>query len=213
MTRGSHAYWVLTLAAMAAASFATAAPAATVAAPPETALCQGCHQAKGEGMPAAGIPRLAGQEADYLQKQLDDYASGKRENPVMKNWAKQLNETQRAAVSAYYASLTAPYAAATSTPMPNQLARGRRLAVQGDEVERVQACDNCHGPDGGGLPRSAPYLAGQSAEYLAAALRSWQQHTRHNDGGKLMGSVVDRLNETDIAALAAYFASLGASAE
>jgi cytochrome c553 len=164
-------------------------------------------------MPAAGIPRLAGQAADYLQKQLDDYASGARENPIMRNWAKQLNETQRAAVAAYYASLTAPYVASTGAPMPIQLARGRQLAVQGDEAERVQACDNCHGPEGSGLPHSAPYLAGQSGEYLAVALRSWQQRTRHNDGGKLMASVAGRLKEADIAAVAAYFPSLTASAE
>jgi cytochrome c553 len=74
----------------------------------------------------------------------------------------------------------------------------------------VQACNNCHGPEGSGLPHSAPYLAGQSAEYLANALKSWQQGTRRNDAGKLMVSITDRLQEADIAAIAAYYASLGA---
>lgn len=200
--------------AMLAAVGASGAFAATpLPAPRGSALCEGCHGASGEGMAAAAIPRLAAQAPDYLKKQLDDYASGTRENPIMANWAKQLDETQRAALADYYSSLTAPY-----TPERGELAsaaweRGRQLARQGDEVERVQACDNCHGPEGRGVPHAAPYLACQSAEYIVAALKSWQRHTRRNDNGKLMTSVVSRLQDADIAAVAAYYASLGDSAK
>jgi cytochrome c553 len=202
----------LALAALAGLGFAGAArlAAASLPAPKSSALCQTCHGPRGEGMPAAGIPRLAGQAADYLQKQLNDYASGARKNPIMVNWAKQLDDTQRAAVAAYFASLTAPYTVPTVVPTATQLMRGDWLASQGDEALRVQACNNCHGPEGSGLPHSAPYLAGQSAEYLANALKSWQQGTRRNDAGKLMVSITDRLQEADIAAIAAYYASLGA---
>jgi cytochrome c553 len=91
------------------------------------------------------------------------------------------------------------------------LARGHQLAHQGDETRRVQACDNCHGPDGNGAPRTAPYIAGQSAQYLTASLKAWKDGTRKNDDGQQMRSVVDRLNDADIGAIAAYFASLGAS--
>jgi cytochrome c553 len=179
------------------------------AAPAAAAVCVGCHGAHGEGLPAGHIPRLAGQAADYLAKQLRDYASGARENPVMQNFAKPLSDADRTAVSDYYASLSAPYAAQSAKPTAVQLVRGHQLAFQGAEAKRVQACDNCHGPDGSGLPHSAPYLAGQSAEYLAAQLQAWQQGTRKNDGGKLMASVAAQLDDADIAAVTAYFGSRG----
>jgi cytochrome c553 len=186
--------------------------------PPAVAvkLCQSCHGAHGEGTPAAGIPRLAGQPAGYLEKQLRDYAGGSRENAIMHLWAIQLKDAERAEVAAYYASLTSPYAVVPATSArdasaPMILARGHQLAHQGDESRRVQACDNCHGPDGNGAPRTAPYIAGQSAQYLAASLKAWKEGTRKNDDGQLMRSVVDRLNEADIGAIAAYFSSLASS--
>ncbi len=192
---------------------AVAATPATAPPPPVEKLCQACHGAHGEGMAAAAVPRLAGQAADYLQKQLNDYASGARENPIMANWAKQLNDAQRAAVSAYYASLKAPFVAPTATASATQVARGHQLAHQGNESQRVQACNNCHGPEGSGLLHSAPYLAGQSVQYLVAALKSWQDGTRHNDAGKLMASVAGRLSEADITVVTAYYASLATSAQ
>lgn len=186
--------------------------------PPAVAvkLCQSCHGAHGEGTPAAGIPRLAGQSADYLAKQLRDYAGGSRENPIMHQWAIQLKDAQRAEVAAYYASLTSSYALAPATPASNAsvsmlLARGHQLAHQGDETRRVQACDNCHGPDGNGAPRTAPYIAGQSAQYLTASLKAWKEGTRKNDDGQQMRSVVDRLNDADIGAIAAYFSGFASS--
>ncbi|HTV94688.1 MAG TPA: c-type cytochrome [Steroidobacteraceae bacterium] len=172
------------------------------------APCEACHGAHGEGSPAGGIPRLAGQSADYIEKQLRDFENGTRESPVMRNFAKGLSDSERAQLASYYASLTAPPAAGAATADARQLGRGQQLAFEGDESERVQACDNCHGPYGIGLPHSAPYLAGQSAAYLANALRSWREGTRKNDGGKQMSTVVDRLSDADIAAASAYFASV-----
>jgi cytochrome c553 len=72
----------------------------------------------------------------------------------------------------------------------------------------VQACNNSHGPDGSGVALSAPALAGQLAPYLAAQLKSWQQGSRKNDSGNLMSSVASRLDDADIAAVTAYYASL-----
>ncbi|MGA2342172.1 MAG: c-type cytochrome, partial [Steroidobacteraceae bacterium] len=125
-----------------------------------------------------------------------------------------LSDSERAQLGSYYASLSAPYAAQVAPDNPpkidaRQLVRGRQLATQGAEPQRVQACDNCHGPEGSGLPYLAPYLAGQSAEYLENQLKAWQQGTRKNDGGKLMVTVVKRLSSADITAVSAYFASLG----
>jgi len=193
-----------------AASVGPASPAHG-AAPAAAAVCQGCHGAHGEGNPAARIPRLAGQAADYLEKQLRDYASGARPNDIMQNFAKPLSDATRGAIAAFFASVKAPYAKAELGTTDAQLARGHQLAHQGSEAERVQACDNCHGPDGSGVPHSAPYLAGQSAGYLAAELQWWRQGVRKNDAGKLMASVAERLTDQDVAAVSAYFESLGAT--
>jgi cytochrome c553 len=178
------------------------------AANPAAAPCEACHGAHGEGMAAAHVPRLAGQSVDYLQKQLDDYANGTRDNPIMANFAKALSKPQRARFAARYASMSAPFISEPASIDTVTLARGHQLAYQGDETRRVPACNACHGPDGTGVAYAAPYLAGQSAEYLAGALEAFRQGTRKNDAGELMRSVAERLNDADIAAVAGYFASL-----
>ncbi len=89
-------------------------------------LCQSCHGAHGEGTPAAGIPRLAGQSADYLDKQLRDYAGGSRDNAIMHQWAIQLKDAQRAEVAAYYASLTSAYAVAPPASAPPRATHRRK---------------------------------------------------------------------------------------
>ena len=190
-----------------AVTLLTVLPRAAVAAP-AAPPCEACHGMHGEGMAAAHVPRLAGQAADYLQKQLDDYAQGTRDNPVMNNFAKQLTPQQRAEFAARYAAMSAPYLAQTAALDAVRLARGHKLAHQGDETKRVPACDSCHGPDGTGVLHAAPYLAGQSAEYLAGALKAFQQGTRKNDAGELMRSVAERLDDADVAAVSGYFGSL-----
>ncbi|MDB5986070.1 MAG: hypothetical protein JWR16_1123 [Nevskia sp.] len=173
------------------------------------AACQACHGAKGEGNPASGFPRLAGQQADYLVKQLNDYVSGARSHPVMSPLAKTLSAQQRADVAAYYAALSPPFLAPTQAADVKRLARGRLLAATGDESKQLQACANCHGPEGSGEAFAAPYLAGQSSAYLSSAIAEWKSGARKNDGGQLMTVVAGRLDDQDIAAVAAYFESLG----
>jgi cytochrome c553 len=181
-------------------------------APASAKVCQGCHGVHGEGNAPAAIPRLAGQSPEYLRKQLEDYASGDRANPVMQNFAKPLTHADIEALAAYFSTAAAPRAVIKSTASTAELDLGRRLAQQGSEAKRVQACASCHGPDGVGVLHAAPYLAGQSAEYLTSALTSFQQRTRKNDPGKLMTSVAGQLDTSDIAAAAAYFSSLPSNA-
>jgi cytochrome c553 len=173
-----------------------------------TPPCEACHGPHGEGMAAAHVPRLAGQSAEYLQKQLDDYADGTRDNPVMANFAKALSKAQRAEFAARYAAMSAPYLPQSAALDPARLARGHQLAYQGDETRRAAACNGCHGPEGIGVAHAAPYLAGQSAEYLAGALDAFRHGTRKNDAGQLMRSVAEGLDDGDIAAVTGYFASL-----
>ena len=176
----------------------------------DTSVCAACHGANGEGSAAAHVPRIAGQSAEYLQKQLDDYASGARDSAIMANFAKSLSFEQRRQLAARYAAMSAPL---LSEPAANrkQLARGHQLAYQGDEDIRVQACNSCHGPDGSGVLHAAPYLAGQSSEYISSALNAFHGGSRKNDAGELMRSVAGHLADADIAAASAYFANEGSA--
>jgi cytochrome c553 len=176
------------------------------------ATCQACHGAQGEGNPGSGFPRLAGQTADYLASQLRNYADGRRSSPVMAPLAKALDAQKLADVAAFYAVRSAPYAARATHPTAAQLLRGRLLTRVGDESKQLQACANCHGPDGSGERYAAPYLAGQSATYLANAIGEWKTGTRHS-GEKQMGPVAVRLDDQDIAALSAYLESLAADSD
>jgi cytochrome c553 len=204
---------LLVLAAMALID-GVAAPAQTPKAAPKSAAaadnapCAACHGANGEGSAAAHVPRLAGQSAEYLEKQLSDYASGARANAIMANFAKPLSAEQRQQFAQRYAAMTAPFLPEPA-PTQKQLARGHQLAYQGDEAIRVQACNSCHGPDGAGVLHAAPYLAGQSSEYIGSALQAFKTGARKNDAGELMRAVAARLGEADISACAAYFASEG----
>jgi len=174
-----------------------------------TALaCQGCHGAHGEGTAAKGYPRLAGQAAGYLAKQLDDFASGRRVSPVMTPLAETLTEQQRRSVAVYFASLATPYEIAVDPADAALLARGRLLARSGDESKQLQACTSCHGPGGSGERFAAPYLEGQSATYLATTIKEWKSGARANDAGEQMVVVARRLDDRDIAAVAAYFAGI-----
>jgi cytochrome c553 len=188
----------------------TSGTAAAAPPPPEAATCQACHGAHGEGMVDGARPRLAGQSAHYLDKQLRDFASGARDNAIMGAIAKGLNDQTRSRLVAYYASLPVP-AALEPAAAAAHAQRGHQLAVEGAEGKRVQACNNCHGPDGSGVALSAPALAGQLAPYLAAQLKLWQRGGRKNDAGDLMSSVASRLDDADIAAVTSYYSSLKAS--
>jgi cytochrome c553 len=171
--------------------------------------CVGCHGANGEGNPAGNFPRLAGLPRAYFINQLTAYQDGRRANPVMMPIAKGLSRQQIEALAGYYAELNAPAAKsggakATAQPSP----RAQQLATTGDEKLGVQGCANCHGPGGVGEPPTYPYLAGQPAGYLTAALGEWKNGTRKTDPSMQMNIIAKRLNDSDIAALAAYYSAL-----
>jgi cytochrome c553 len=174
--------------------------------------CASCHGAQGEGSPAGGFPRIAGQSQYYLAKQLAAFAKESRNSPVMTPIAKAMSEQQMRDVSAYYASAKAPAAtqarvSATIKPAPGALERGRVLAVIGDESRRVQACANCHGPAGAGEAPDYPYLAGQHAGYLSAAMAEWKSGARNTDASGQMPAIAKLLSDQDIAALAAFYSA------
>jgi cytochrome c553 len=175
------------------------------------APCSSCHGAKGEGNPAAGFPRLAGQSSDYLARQLDSYADDSRRNAVMQPIAKAMTGDQRRAAAAYYAALSngSPAAVGAAPSASAAPPLGVRLATIGDQGLGVQGCANCHGPQGVG-EGPYPYLAGQHATYLRAALAEWKDGSRNNDPSGQMQRIAKALDESRVNAVVAYYAALPA---
>ena len=153
---------------------------------------------------SSGFPRLAGINAKYLEKQLNDFASGSRDNPVMKPTATALTAEERIAVAEYYSKLPAPEVS-VSTLEYNHL--GETLALRGRWENNVPACIQCHGPNGVGIGEHFPPLAGQSAQYITNEIHNWQKGTRANDPLGLMKHTADALNDEDIEAVARWFAN------
>ncbi|MFA5171311.1 MAG: c-type cytochrome [Sulfuriferula sp.] len=174
-----------------------------------TPACVGCHGAHGEGMPANGFPRLAGQNAEYLQTQLVALANGQRVNVMMTPIAKTLNADERAAVARYYAGLGSTVGINEAVPEINSA--GARLATQGRWPQGLPACIQCHGAMGAGVGSVFPALAGQSAIYIENQLRAWQQGTRTQGPLGLMKVIASKLSATDIHDVAMYFSALPAS--
>lgn len=175
---------------------------------PAEHACASCHGDRGEGNADANIPRLAGQSQPYLLRALAEYANGQRQNEVMTPIAKALKDRQREDVTAYYATLTATEWKRPDAPDARLLRRGEQLATVGAAELGVQGCMNCHGPQGRGLPPTAPFIAGQPAEYLAERLKAWRGKPVDDDTdpASIMAQIARHLGDEDVAAAAAWFA-------
>ena len=169
------------------------------------AACAGCHGHNGAGQPAAGFPRLAGMNAEYLAKQLYDFKSGKRRNAIMQPIAKALSDGEVAAVTRYFADLPVPHAHDT-TADPALVRKGEQLATAGDWGRNIPACFQCHGAKGQGIGPHFPSIAPQWSLYVRNQIRDWKNGSRHNDPISLMKSVAHRLTDDDVAAVAAFLA-------
>jgi cytochrome c553 len=125
--------------------------------------------------------------------------------------SKALSPDDAADVAAYYAGVNAPFLPLASAA-PALIQRGQQLAKVGSATKNVQACDNCHGPGGVGIPPAIPYLAGQYAQYIAFELKMWQHGYRRNSP-ETMFMIAMKLDDQDIAALAAYYQQVRVSAK
>jgi cytochrome c553 len=174
------------------------------------AACFSCHGLQGQGDVGGAFPRLAGLDAHYLAKQMDDYASGARSDGVMTPISRQLSQVDHQSVALYYAGLSpqAPQVGATAVSNVSLIQRGAILYAQGSAEHGIQACANCHGPGGRGLSHVYPSIAGQPLSYVETQLRRWQAGVRRNDIADLMGSVSRRMTDEDIRAVSAYVAGL-----
>jgi cytochrome c553 len=171
----------------------------------QTESCAGCHGAQGEGNAQVKAPRIAGLGEGYIARQLDAYANGARQNPLMSPIAQQLSPDARRAVAQAYSRMEPAKTAARAAPTNTAAAK---LATVGDAKREIQACANCHGPEGVGQPPMVPGLAGQQQAYLADSLRAWKSGARKTDPSGQMNLVASKLQPADIEALSRYYAGL-----
>lgn len=192
-------------------AFAAAASAQDLAKAQSTAnqVCASCHAADGNSTAPAN-PKIAGQIAEYLHKQLVDFKpqQGKkpaRESPIMMGMVANLSEADMKGLAAYYAGQKLKPAAAADK---NLAALGQKIWRGGIATTGVPACAGCHGPAGAGMPAQYPRLAGQYAEYIAAQLKAFKEGGRANDPNGMMRGVAARMSEREIRAVAEYAAGL-----
>lgn len=181
----------------------------THGASPERPSCSDCHLQNGAGQPDVGIPRLAGLTSSYTAAQLEYFATGARYDPAMSPYAALLTPAQRQAVVDYLASLPVPKQPDLIQASAAILDRGRTLFQDGDYRTGLLSCSQCHGKTGLGVGDFSPQLAGQSAAYVAQKLQQWKSGDLRDPKGSFMRAVASHLSESDIAALAAFVASLG----
>ena len=168
--------------------------------------CAGCHALNGSSDGSGAFPRIAGQSAYYLGKQMRAFASDLRTNAIMSPIAKALSASDIGDVAAYYAGLDPPFPPLPQ-PAPALVLDGEQLATAGDSTKGISACENCHGPRGAGDSPAIPYLAGQYAHYVASELQMWRRGYRKNSSD-IMLVIAGKLDDHEIESLAAYYQQL-----
>jgi cytochrome c553 len=169
-----------------------------------TKVCAACHTVDGNSVAAAN-PKLAGMNEAYLYKQLSQFKSGERKNPVMAGIVKDLSSTDMQNLAAYFS---------IQQPKPGT-AKDMDLALLGQKIYRggvqgagVPACASCHGPQGQGIPTQFPRLAGQHSGYIYTQLNAFRLGTRANDAAKMMRSIAVKMTDADMHAVATYIQGL-----
>lgn len=169
-----------------------------------TTVCAACHGADGNSVITMN-PRLAGQHPEYLAKQLANFKSGDRKNPVMSGMAANLSNEDMANVGAFFGS----QAAKGGTARANGAASvGEKIYKGGVPGAGVPACAACHSPTGAGIPVQFPRLAGQHAEYTINQLKAFRAGERANDAAKMMRMVAAKMSDEQMAAVADYIQGL-----
>lgn len=173
-----------------------------------TQVCAACHGNDGNGTAPAN-PKLAGQHADYMYKQLQNFkaksgaAAPERANAVMAGFAAALSDADMRNVSAYYAGQKLKPAAARNKATVEE---GQRIYRGGIATKQIPACAGCHSPNGAGIPAQYPRLAGQYSEYTEAQLISFRQGARKNSAQ--MAAIAARLSDSEVKAVSDYIAGL-----
>jgi cytochrome c553 len=208
---GSLRAAVLAMALAAPHAFAQSGPAKVDLAKGQeiaSQVCAACHAADGNS-PTPANPKLAGQHADYLHKQLMDFKlkdgakEAARANAIMAGFAAGLSDQDMRNVSAYLSRQTLKPAVAANKDI---VELGQKIYRGGIASKNVPACAGCHSPNGAGIPSQYPRLAGQFAEYTDSQLVAFRQGTRKNSAQ--MTSIAARMSDAEIKAVSEYIAGL-----
>lgn len=173
-------------------------------------VCAACHNVDGNSM-IDMYPKIAGQHATYIEKQLHDFRSAMktggtegRMDPIMGGMTIALTDQDILDLAAFFSSQKL-----NVTPVENVPELGEKLYKGGDMSRGITSCMACHGPDGKGSELAGfPNLGGQHANYIKIQLTKFRDANRHNDLNGMMQDVAKKLNDADIQALSTYISSL-----
>ena len=167
--------------------------------------CVSCHGAAGNSTITVN-PKLAGQHESYIYKQLVDFTTPERNQPVMTTYAKMLSDADKKNIAAYLGAQVSKPGAAKNK---NTIDLGKKIYRGGIASKQVAACASCHGATGNGIPVQYPRIAGQHQDYTVAQLamfRSTKADARKNSAQ--MHTIAARMSDDEIAAVADYIAGL-----
>ncbi len=163
--------------------------------------CFLCHGAQGESTSEV-FPRLAGQNPEYVAKQLAAFKSGQRKSTAMADMVAKLTPDEMMALGLYYAKMRLP----TEEAKDPQLAQvGRYVYHNGNKFSGVPACVSCHGGSGEGAAH-LPRLATQFSGYLYTQLKQFNKRERTNDNA-VMHAITEKMTELEMAAVSEYLSS------
>ena len=173
--------------------------------------CETCH-----GLSARGfigyhpIPRLAGQQVEYIENELRGFVEHKRANKespsstnIMFNVGHVLSPAMINALATHFHDLNPkPFGGA-----PKEIvAAGKKIFDEGIPSADVPACGTCHGTDAKGNG-AFPRLAGQLYPYLVSQLTDWANE-RAEENSNIMAPIAHGLTKSQIEAVAAYVSYL-----
>ncbi len=190
--------------APAATPSATATPGPQAPVQAKVAMCIGCHGIPGyqATFPEVHkVPMIAGQNAKYIAASLAAYAKGDRKHPTMRGIALPLGDKDIAEISEYYAGLAPVEAVPATVEAPADV---KKLLDKG-------ACASCHGANfSKPIDGTYPKIAGQHADYLYVALKSYQIQGKpyHGRSNAVMAGQVKQFTHAELKTLAQYLASL-----
>ena len=172
-----------------------------------TKPCAACHGTNGQSLNPAW-PHLAGQQTDYLKKQLLDLQANKTRHAdeAMLPFILNLTSDEITQLAAFYAKQPRP---AGSHHLRKKNALGEEIYQFGNPKKQILACVTCHGSDakGSGIP-GFPALRGQQINYITHQLEAFKTGTRDNDPSHTMQRITENMSAEDMYALAYYLASL-----
>ena len=146
--------------------------------------------------PTYHVPKLGGQNADYIEVALQDYRQGTRPHPTMRAQAATMSDQDIADLAAYFASVGGEPETGISSAGADTVRAGE---------EKSTTCQACHGANGEAVSPQWPNLAGQHSSYLFHALKQYQSAERTD---VTMRGLVGQLDGETLEQLAAYYAAM-----